>query len=226
MAMNVQGLQGQWNQLKGEVKKRWGQCRGRPRVGRRQHRPARRPDPAADRRKPRGDREVPRSADRQGGSVVSSAVEAVGSYAQEVSHRLRDHYGQISQQAQEGYVRPGRTSAATPCPGSPSPSASASDRHLAGGGLQQSSSFAEVSSIRSRSDHHAWSLQTSPWKPGPAGAPPDVEHLVTFLSEPSNAELTARPAFSIDRPCAVALASNLLWSSAILTRPRCSTPRK
>ena len=39
----------------------------------------------------------------QGGSAISSTVETVGSYANEVSHRLRDHYGQFSEQAQEGY---------------------------------------------------------------------------------------------------------------------------
>ena len=39
----------------------------------------------------------------QGSSTVSSAVESVGSYAQEVTHRLRDHYGDVSEQAREGY---------------------------------------------------------------------------------------------------------------------------
>jgi uncharacterized protein YjbJ (UPF0337 family) len=105
MAINVQGLQGQWNQLKGEIKKRWGQLTDDDLrwtggnidqlIGRIQQRTGE-------------TREViERYLDQltaQGSSAVSSAVETVGSYANEVSHRLRDHYGQFSDQAHEGYL--------------------------------------------------------------------------------------------------------------------------
>jgi len=104
MAINVQGLQGQWNQLKGEVKKRWGQLNDDDLkwsggnidqlVGRIQQRTGESRDA------------IEKYLDQltsQGSSAVSNAVETVGSYAQEVSHRLRDHYGQFSDQAQEGY---------------------------------------------------------------------------------------------------------------------------
>ncbi len=105
MAINVQGLQGHWNQLKGDVKKRWGQLSEDDLkwsggnidqlVGRIQERTGE-------------TREAIESyldqLTSQGSSAISSAVESVGSYAQEVSHRLRDHYGDISENAREGYV--------------------------------------------------------------------------------------------------------------------------
>jgi len=104
MAINVQGLQGQWNQLKGEVKKRWGQLSDDDLkwaggnidqlIGRIQQRTGESRD------------SIEKYLDQltsQGASTVSQAVETVGNYASEVSHRLRDHYGQISDQAQEGY---------------------------------------------------------------------------------------------------------------------------
>jgi uncharacterized protein YjbJ (UPF0337 family) len=105
MAINVQGLQGQWNQLKGEVKKRWGQLSDDDLawsggnidqlVGRIQQRTG------------ESREAIEKYLDQltsHGGSMISSAVETVGSYANEVSHRLRDHYGQLSDQAQEGYL--------------------------------------------------------------------------------------------------------------------------
>jgi uncharacterized protein YjbJ (UPF0337 family) len=104
MAINVQGLQGQWNQLKGDVKKRWGQLSDDDLkwsggnidqlVGRIQQRTG------------ESRESIEKYLDQltsQGSSAISSAVETVGSYANEVSHRLRDHYGQFSDQAQEGY---------------------------------------------------------------------------------------------------------------------------
>jgi uncharacterized protein YjbJ (UPF0337 family) len=105
MGINVQGLQGHWNQLKGEVKKRWGQLSDDDLkwtggnidqlVGRIQQRTGESRDA------------IEKYLDHltsQGSSAVSSAVETVGSYANEVSHRLRDHYGQFSDQAREGYM--------------------------------------------------------------------------------------------------------------------------
>ncbi|WP_165219475.1 CsbD family protein [Aquisphaera insulae] len=104
MAINVQGLQGQWNQLKGEIKKQWGQLTDDDLhwgngnidqlVGRIQQR-------TGDTRE-----NIEKFIDHltsKGSSTVSKAVEQVGSYAQDMSHRLRDHYGDISEQAREGY---------------------------------------------------------------------------------------------------------------------------
>jgi uncharacterized protein YjbJ (UPF0337 family) len=104
MAINVQGLQGHWNQLKGEVKKRWGQLSDDDLkwaggnidqlIGRIQQRTG------------ESREAIEKYLDQltsQGASSVSQAVETVGNYASEVSHRLRDHYGQLSDQAQEGY---------------------------------------------------------------------------------------------------------------------------
>jgi uncharacterized protein YjbJ (UPF0337 family) len=104
MAINVQGLQGQWNQLKGEVKKRWGQLSEDDLkwaggnidqlIGRIQQRTG------------ESREAIEKYLDQltsQGASSISHAVETVGSYASEMSHRLRDHYGQLSEQAQEGY---------------------------------------------------------------------------------------------------------------------------
>jgi uncharacterized protein YjbJ (UPF0337 family) len=105
MAINVQGLQGHWNQLKGDVKKRWGQLSEDDLkwsggnidqlVGRIQQRTGETREAIEN---------YLDQLTSQGSSAVSSAVESVGSYAQEVSHRLRDHYGDISEQAREGYV--------------------------------------------------------------------------------------------------------------------------
>jgi uncharacterized protein YjbJ (UPF0337 family) len=105
MAINVQGLQGQWNQLKGELRKRWGQLSDDDLkwsggnidqlVGRIQQR-------TGETREA-----IEKYLDHltsHGASAVSGAVESVGSYAQEMSHRLRDHYGDLSEQAREGYL--------------------------------------------------------------------------------------------------------------------------
>ena len=104
MALNVQGLQGRWNQLKGEVKKRWGQLSDDDLrwaggnidqlIGRIQERTGETRDAIE---------KYLGQLSSEGSSTVSSAVESVGSYAQEVSHRLRDRYGDISEQAQEGF---------------------------------------------------------------------------------------------------------------------------
>ena len=126
MAINVQGLQGYWNQLKGDVKKRWGQlCDDDLKwsggnidqlVGRIQQRT-------------RESRDViEKYLDQltsEGSSSVDTAVESVGSYAGEVSHRLRDHYGQISEQAREGYLSAREVVRRNPVPWIGPPSASA-----------------------------------------------------------------------------------------------------
>jgi uncharacterized protein YjbJ (UPF0337 family) len=105
MALNVQGLQGRWNHVKGEVKKRWGQLSDDDLswaggnidqlVGRIQQRTGE-------------TREAIESflgqLTSEGGSTISAAAQSVGSYVHDVSHRLRDHYGDVSQRAQEGFV--------------------------------------------------------------------------------------------------------------------------
>lgn len=105
MAINVQGLQGHWNDLKGEVKKRWGQLTDDDLkwaggnidqlVGRIQERTGESQDAIE---------KYLGQLTAQGSSAISSAVESVGSYAQDVTHRLRDHYGDVSDHAREGYV--------------------------------------------------------------------------------------------------------------------------
>ena len=105
MSINVQGLQGHWNQMKGELKKKWGQLTEDDLswsggnidqlVGRIQQRTGETREAIE---------KYLNHLTAQGGSMVSSAVESVGSYAQDLSHRFRDHYGQISEHAHEGYV--------------------------------------------------------------------------------------------------------------------------
>lgn len=104
MALNVQVLQGRWNQLKGELKKRWGQLSDDDLrwsegnidelIGRIQERTGEARDAI--------EKYLGQLAS-EGRSTVSSAVESAGAYAQEVSHRLRDRYSGLSEQAQEGY---------------------------------------------------------------------------------------------------------------------------
>lgn len=105
MAINLEGLQGQWNQVKGDLKKHWGQLTDDDLkwssgnidqiIGRIQQRTG----------------ETRESIEKylgkltsEGGSMVSSAVETVGHYAQDVSHRLRDQYGNLSDQTRQGLV--------------------------------------------------------------------------------------------------------------------------
>jgi len=105
MSINVQGLQGHWNELKGEVKKRWAQVSEDDLkwtggnidqlVGRIQQRTGETRDVIEN---------YLGQLTSQGSSAVSSAVESVGTFAQDVSHRLRDHYGDITEHAHEGYV--------------------------------------------------------------------------------------------------------------------------
>jgi uncharacterized protein YjbJ (UPF0337 family) len=105
MAINVQSMQGRWNQLKGEVKKQWGQLTDDDLnwsggnidhlVGRIQQRTG------------ESRENIEKFFDKltsEGSSTVSKAVEQVGSYAQDMSHRLRDHYGDVSEQAREGFI--------------------------------------------------------------------------------------------------------------------------
>ena len=104
MAINVQGLQGQWNQLKGEVKKKWGQLTDDDLrwsngnidqlIGRIQER-------TGEKREA-----IEKYFDQltsQGASAFSSAVETVGHAATEATNRLRDGYSQMSDTARDQY---------------------------------------------------------------------------------------------------------------------------
>jgi uncharacterized protein YjbJ (UPF0337 family) len=104
MAINAQALQGQWNQVKGQVRERWGQLTDDDLqihggnvdqlVGRIQQRTG----------------ETREAVERfltdltgRGSSAVAHATEAVSQYAQHASDRLRDRYSDLSDQARERF---------------------------------------------------------------------------------------------------------------------------
>jgi len=102
MAINAQELQGQWNNLKGQVKQRWGQLTDDDLqiqggnvdqlVGKIQQRTG------------EGREAIEKSLTEltsRGSSTISQAAETVGNYAHQASDRLREHYGQLSDQARE-----------------------------------------------------------------------------------------------------------------------------
>jgi len=106
MAINAQALQGQWNQVKGQVREHWGQLTDDDLqmhggnidqlVGRIQQRTG----------------ETREAVERyltdlttRGSSAVAHATEAVSQYAQQAGDRLRDSYGDLSDQAREQYDR-------------------------------------------------------------------------------------------------------------------------
>jgi uncharacterized protein YjbJ (UPF0337 family) len=100
MAVNLQNLQGQWNQLKGDVKKKWAQLTDDDLrwtngnvdqlVGKIQNR-------TGEQRE-----QIEKYLDSllgDGASVLSSAVESVGQAATQATNRLREGYGKLSEQA-------------------------------------------------------------------------------------------------------------------------------
>jgi len=102
MAINAQELQGQWNKLRGQVKERWGQLTDDDLqiqggnvdqlVGKIQQRTG------------EGREAIEKfltDLTSRGSSTVAQAAEAVGNYAQQAGDRLREHYGQLSDQARE-----------------------------------------------------------------------------------------------------------------------------
>jgi uncharacterized protein YjbJ (UPF0337 family) len=105
MSVNVQGLQGHWNQVKGELRKRWGQLTEDDLswsggnidqlVGRIQQRTGETREAIENQL---------RHMSSQAGSMVSSAAETVGEYAQGLSRRFRDQYGDVSDRVGEGFV--------------------------------------------------------------------------------------------------------------------------
>lgn len=104
MAINVQQLQGRWNQLKGEVKKRWahltdddlqwGDGNIDQLIGKIQERTGE-------------SREVIEKylnyLTQEGAEGLSGAVESVGQAASQASNRLREGYSQLADQASERY---------------------------------------------------------------------------------------------------------------------------
>src|SRR4051794_40031202 len=102
MAINAQELQGQWNNLRGQVKERWGQLTDDDLqiqggnvdqlVGRIQQRTG------------EGREAIEKfltDLTSRGSSAVSQAAEAVGNYAHQAGDRLREHYGQFADQARD-----------------------------------------------------------------------------------------------------------------------------
>jgi len=102
MAANLQNLQGQWNQLKGEVKKKWGQLSDDDLrwtngnvdqlIGRIQERTGEKREQIE---------QYFETLTSQGASMLSNAVENVGQVASQATNRLREGYSQLSSQAGE-----------------------------------------------------------------------------------------------------------------------------
>jgi uncharacterized protein YjbJ (UPF0337 family) len=104
MAINAQELQGQWNQLRGRVKEKWGQLTDDDLqiqggnvdqlVGRIQQKTG------------EGREAVEKFLNEltsRGSSAVAQAAESIGQYTHQASDRLREHYGQFADQARERY---------------------------------------------------------------------------------------------------------------------------
>lgn len=104
MAINTQELKGRWNDLKGQVKQKWGQLTDDDLqwgsgnidqiVGRIQERTGERREAIEH---------YLGGLTAQGASAVSQAAQSVGNYASHASERLREHYDQFSDQARERY---------------------------------------------------------------------------------------------------------------------------
>jgi len=106
MAINAQALQGQWNQLRGQVKERWGQLTDDDLqiqggnvdqlVGKIQQKTG------------EGREAIERyltDLTAKGSSSIAQAAETVGNYAHQAGDRLREHYDQVSEQTRERYGR-------------------------------------------------------------------------------------------------------------------------
>lgn len=105
MTINAQELQGQWNNLRGKVKEKWGQLSDDDLqihggnidqlVGRIQQKTG------------EGRESVERfltDLTGKGSSAVAQAAETVGNYAQHAGERFRDQYGQYANQARDQYA--------------------------------------------------------------------------------------------------------------------------
>jgi uncharacterized protein YjbJ (UPF0337 family) len=102
--LNAQKLQGSWNQLRGKVKEHWGNLTDDDLrigegnidqlIGRIQHKTGETRD-AIER--------WLSDLTEQGGSMVSNVAQAVSHTAGMASDRLRQHFGEVSDQAEYGY---------------------------------------------------------------------------------------------------------------------------
>ena len=106
MAINSQELQGQWNELRGQVKQKWGQLTDDDlqiqggnvdqMVGRIQQRTG------------EGREAIEKyltELTSRGASTIAQATEAVSGFAQQAGERLREGYGQVADRTYEGYDR-------------------------------------------------------------------------------------------------------------------------
>jgi len=104
MAINAQELQGQWNNLRGQVKQKWGQLTDDDLqihggnidqlVGKIQQKTG------------EGREAIEKflgELTSRGSSGLASATEAVGNFAQQAGDRLRDQYGRVASQARDQY---------------------------------------------------------------------------------------------------------------------------
>ena len=104
MAINAQELQGQWNQLRGRVKEKWGQLTDDDLqmqggnvdqlIGRIQQKTG------------EGREAIEQfltDLTSRGSSAVAQAAESIGQYTHQASDRLREHYSQLADQARERY---------------------------------------------------------------------------------------------------------------------------
>jgi len=102
MAINAQVLQGQWNNLRGQVKERWGQLTDDDLqiqggnvdqlVGKIQQRTGESREAIE---------KFLTDLTGRGASAVAQATEAVSNFAQQAGDRLRDRYGDLSDQARD-----------------------------------------------------------------------------------------------------------------------------
>jgi len=106
MAINAQVLEGQWNELRGRVKQKWGQLTDDDLqihggnvdqlVGRIQQKTG------------EGREAIERfltDLTARGSSAVSQAADTLGEYAHQAGDRLREHYNHLSDQARDRYDR-------------------------------------------------------------------------------------------------------------------------
>jgi len=104
MAINAQELQGQWNNLRGQVKQKWGQLTDDDLqihggnvdqlVGKIQQKTG------------EGREAIEKflgELTAHGSSAVATAASAVGNYAQQAGERLRDQYGNVAGQLRDQY---------------------------------------------------------------------------------------------------------------------------
>jgi uncharacterized protein YjbJ (UPF0337 family) len=104
--VNTQVLQGQWNQVRGQLKKKWGQLTDDDLrfangnidqlIGRIQHKTGEAREAVEG---------FLDEVTAQGASMISQAAESAGQYARQAADGARQGYDRVSQQAREGYNR-------------------------------------------------------------------------------------------------------------------------